>query len=102
LFRFHTISDGNAANEQFKISIVTLNQMLENLISRSFYDTDNQPVVLESFSRCTMDPSSANYIGRRIGTTDGTYGSKSTFVLVECDDASDTSDAFPAGFTGYS
>jgi hypothetical protein len=50
-----------------------------------------------------MDPSSANYIGRRIGTTDGTYGSKSTlFVLVECDDASDTSDAFPAGFTGYS
>jgi hypothetical protein len=34
-------------------------------------------------------------------TTGTTYGSKSTFVLVECDDASDTSDAFPAGFTGY-
>jgi hypothetical protein len=48
-----------------------------------------------------MDPTSNNYIARRIGTLDGTYASKSTYVLVELDDTSDTSDAFAAGFVGF-
>jgi len=48
-----------------------------------------------------MDVTSNNYIGRKIGTLDGTYGSKSSYILVEIDDSSDTSDAFPAGFVGY-
>jgi hypothetical protein len=103
LFRLWTISDGNAANEQFKISIVNIKPDAKefDLRIRSFYDTDAQPVILESYSRCNMDPSSANYIGRRIGTLDGVYVSKSAYVLVEVDDSSDTSDAFPAGFIGF-
>jgi hypothetical protein len=48
-----------------------------------------------------MDPTSANYVARRIGTTDGVYVSKSSYVLIEMDDTSDTSDAFPAGFVGF-
>ena len=102
LFRFHTISDGNAANEQFKISIVNIKPDTKefDVQIRSYYDTDAQPVVLEVFSRCVMDPASAYYIGRRIGTIDGTYGSRSSFVLVEIDDTVNNSDAFPAGFVG--
>jgi len=103
LFRLHTISDGNAANEQFKISIVNIKPDSKefDVRIRSFYDTDAQPTILESFSRCTMDPTSANFIGRRIGTLDGVYVSKSSYVLVECDETSDTSDTFPAGFIGF-
>ena len=103
LFKFHTISDGNAANEQFKISIVNINPDVKefDVYIRGFYDTDAQPLVLESFGRCTMDPTSNNYIGRKIGTLDGVYASKSVYVLVDIDDTSDTSDAFPAGFIGY-
>jgi phage tail sheath protein FI len=103
LFRLWTISDGNAANEQFKISIRNIkpNEKEFDIVVRGFYDTDAQPVILESFSRCSMDPNSNNYIKRRIGTLDGEYASKSSYILVECDDTSDTSDAFPAGFVGY-
>ena len=103
LFRFWTISDGNAANEQFKISIRNIN--LESgefdVIVRGFFDTDAQPTVLESFSRVTMDPSSNNYIARRIGTLDGEYPSKSSYVLIEMDKDADTSSMIPAGFIGY-
>jgi hypothetical protein len=103
LFRFWTISDGNAANEQFKISIrnIKLDTKEFDVIIRSYYDTDAQPTVLESFSKCSMDPTSNNYIARRIGTLDGVYPSKSKYVLAELDDSTNTSSAFPAGFIGF-
>ena len=103
LFKFVTISDGNAANEQFKISIVNIKPDAKefDVLVRGFYDTDARPTILESFSRCTMDPTSANFIGRRIGTLNGLYTSKSSYILVDLDEESDTSEAFPAGFVGY-
>lgn len=103
LFRLWTISDGNAANEQFKISIVNIKPDARefDVYVRGFYDSDDRPVVLESYTRCTMDPTSANFIGRKIGTIDGTYGSTSKYILVELETETDTADAFPAGFVGY-
>ena len=44
-----------------------------------------------------MDPSSRNFRSRKIGTLDGEFESNSNYVLVELDEESDTSDAFPAG-----
>lgn len=103
LFRLHTISDGNAANRQFKISIknIKLDDKEFDVEIRSYFDTDDKPVVLERFIRCTMDPTSANFIGKKIGTLDGEFASRSTYVLVELEEESDTSDAFPAGFVGF-
>jgi hypothetical protein len=103
LFRLWTISDGNAANKQFKISIRNIQPDLRefDLIVRAYNDTDARPVILEAFTRCSMNPSSNSYIAKRIGTLDGEYPSLSDYILVELETESDTSDAFPAGFVGY-
>ena len=103
LFRFTTISDGNSANDQIKISIVNIKPDVKefDVRIRDFYDTDDSPKVLETFSKCVMDPASNNYIGRMIGTLDGVYMSKSSYVLIEIDDTTNNSDAFPAGFVGF-
>ena len=103
LFRLWTISDGNAANRQFKISIRNIQPDAKefDLVVRSYFDTDARPNILESFSRCSMDPSSNNYIAKRIGSLDGEFPSVSNYVLVEVDTDSVVADAFPAGFVGY-
>ena len=48
-----------------------------------------------------MDPTSNNFIARKIGTSDGNYPSNSSYVLVELDTTTDTSNYFPACFVGY-
>jgi hypothetical protein len=102
LFRLITISDGNTANSEIKISIENIKPDSRefDIRIRSFFDTDVSPVTLERFSRCTMDPTSANFVGRRIGTLDGFYSSNSNYVLLELDTDENTSSSFPAGFTG--
>jgi hypothetical protein len=102
LFRLWTISDGDAANRQFKISIRNIQPDLKefDLQVRSYFDTDARPNVLESFTRCSMNPTANNYIAKRIGTLDGEFPSRSNYILIEMDD-SDNKDAFPCGFVGY-
>jgi len=103
LFRFWTISDGDSANTQFKVSIRNIlpDTRQFDVEIRAYNDTDARPVILERFSRCSMDPNDNGYIAKRIGTIDGEFVSRSSYILVELEEESDTSDAFPAGFVGY-
>lgn len=102
LFKFYSISDGDAANREIKISIQNINPItLEfDVIIRDWADTDDNLNVLETFSRCTMIQGQNNFIGQRIGTIDGEYDLRSKYVAIElAKDINPTS--FPAGFEGY-
>jgi hypothetical protein len=104
LFRFHTISDGEASNEQVKVSIVNIKPDLRefDVVVRAFHDTDANPVQLERFAKCNMNPASDDFIGRKIGDVEGDYVSRSSYILVEMAPNSEASvDSFPAGFEGY-
>lgn len=103
LFRFQTISDGDTANSEIKFSIVNIkpDDREFDVVIRKFNDTDANPVILERYSKCTMNPNSNNYIGKRIGTTNGDYLAISSHALVEMVDDETNSDSFPAGFEGY-
>lgn len=102
LFRFISISDGDSANQEIKISIGNIDPYTGefDVAIRSFYDTDANPVVLETYTKCTMIKGQSNYIGQRIGTYDGEYTLLSDYVMVEIADDLPL-DVFPAGFEGY-
>ena len=101
LFRFVTISDGNAANEDIKFSIVNIkpDERTFDLLIRKFNDTDTNVQTVEKFSKLTMDPTDNGFIARKIGTTDGEYPLRSEYVMVELADDFPIN-GFPAGFEG--
>jgi hypothetical protein len=103
LFRFISISDGASANKEIKISIQNIDPATKefDVIIRDFNDTDENVSVLESFTRCSFNPELNNYIGRRIGTIDGSFELRSSYVMLEINETASV-DAFPAGFEGYS
>ena len=102
LFKFISISDGDAANQEIKISITNIKpDTLEfDVVIRDFNDTDDNPVILEQFSRCNLTVGTTGYIAQRIGTSDGEYDLQSRYVMIEL--ASEIEPGvFPAGFEGY-
>jgi hypothetical protein len=102
LFKFISISDGNAANQEIKISITNIDPIsLEfNVIVRDFNDTDDNPIILETFSRCNLTIGTNGYLAQRIGTSDGEYDLQSKYIMVEM--ATELApEVFPAGFEGY-
>ena len=103
LFKVYTISDGNAANYQVKISIQKIrpDEGLFDLWVRDFYDTDETPVVLEKFTNLSMMEGESNYIGLRIGTFDGGYEAKSKYITVEIANEDGVESCVPCGFLGY-
>lgn len=103
LFRFHTISDGNAANSQIKVSIANIlpDEGFFDVIIRDYNDSDASPIVLERFSKCNMVPGDSNYIGLKIGTLNGDYELKSKYVMVEVIENDMTETCVPCGFLGY-
>lgn len=104
LFKLITISDGNAANFQVKVSIEKINPFdgTFDVVVRDFNDTDTNTVVLEKFTKCTMNRGESSFIGYKIGTSDGMYVTKSKYITVMlADNTTDFSGSVPCGFLGY-
>ena len=103
LFRFHTISDGNTANKEVKVSIqnIKTDEGTFEVVVRDINDTDEQPVYLERFTKCSLTPGEPNYIAYKIGSYDGVYESKSNFITVEVNETTAVRNSVPAGFLGY-
>ena len=103
LFRFHTITDGNNANYEVKVSIENIrpDEGVFDVIVRRIDDVDESIIPLERFGRCSMTPGDSNFIGFKIGTFDGLYESKSKYITVEVNDSTAARMSVPAGFIGY-
>jgi len=75
LFSFESLDDGIYASEKYKISISNLRASTDvdykfgtfNVEVRDINDTDDSPIIYESYVNCTLDPASSNYIGKLIG-----------------------------------
>jgi len=102
LFKLYTISDGNSANREVKVSFANMSYVNNtfDVLVRDFYDTDQNPVVIEKYSQCSMNPNLNNFIAKRIGSSDGEYALISKFVMIEVNLDAPT-DALPCGFEGY-
>lgn len=124
LFRFHTLGHGRATNDDLKVMLANIKQSPSPLatpfgtfdvVVRSFSDTDQKVVALETFTGVTLDPDSKNYLPRVIGdhveafdTTQrkfvgsGDFPNKSKFVRVEMDTSSNhPNESLPWGHRGY-
>lgn len=102
LFRFITISDGDASNRVVKVTLANMSfdGLVFDVLVRDYYDTDANPVVIEKYTNCTMDPSQNSFVGIKIGTADGEYEINSKYIMLELNPDAPT-DALPCGFEGY-
>jgi hypothetical protein len=121
LFRFVAIDSGDWTRNNLK---VTINNIVPpqnaaqkygtfDVEIRRIYDTDANKKIVESFSGCTLDQGSPNYVARKIGDTKyswddstrrleeiGTYQNNSKFVRVEMYSDNLDSSLVPFGILG--
>lgn len=132
LFRFEALDDGEYASKLYKVSISNIKASLDDsdpygtftVQIRDWNDTDQNPIVLESYPNCDLNPSSDRYIAKQIGdrkvffnfdaayTTErrvvatGKYDNVSKLVRVQVSDAVDRGNvpakSLPFGFRGLS
>lgn len=102
LFKFILVSDGSLANAQIKISIanISFGNGTFDVIVRDFFDTDQNPVVLEKFTNCSLNPSANSFVAKKIGSANGEFLLKSGYIMVDMDEEAPV-DALPCGFEGY-
>ena len=104
LFQFESISDGDSANKEIKLSIANIDIVNHtfDVIVRNFADTDATAAgtAYERWSNLSLNPSNVSYIGKVIGTTDESYPIKSRFITVNIAENIPTT-SVPAGFEGY-
>ena len=63
----NTLVSGSRDNIRWQITGVDEDTGTFNLLVRRGDDSDNQPVILETFAGISLDPDSNNYIARRVG-----------------------------------
>ena len=81
LFQFEALDDGEYANTLYKVAITNLKASLDDanpygtftVQIRDWNDTDVNPMVIESFPNCTLDPNAENYVAQVIGDRKVTY-----------------------------
>lgn len=86
LFHFEALDDGEFANTLYKISISNVkastneaNQFGTFTVEiRDYNDTDSNPLVLERYPNCSLNPKSSNYVARLIGDRHVTYNFDAT------------------------
>ena len=130
LFHFECISDGAVANNEYKVSISNLRRSIDpnykfgtfTVEIRKFDDTDHVPQVIERYVDCNLDPSSENFVAKKIGdkkavfnfdavndaerrlVVSGRYPNRSLHVRIVMDkrvyDRQLPEDALPFGFRG--
>ena len=64
------------------INNIDLERSEFDVIVRDFYDTDENMVVLEKYSRCSMNPDVAGYVARKVGTSNGDYTLNSKHIML--------------------
>lgn len=75
LFRIEALDDGAYANKLYKVSIANVKASADstnrygtfNLQIRDWNDSDINPVIIEQFTNCTLDPDSDNYVAKLVG-----------------------------------
>ena len=130
LFHIESLDDGAYASSKYKLSIADLQASTEknykygtfSVLLRDLKDTDDNPVVYESFNRCSLDPNAKNFIARMIGdqkvklsldvddedekrlVREGTFPNNSTRIRVVMSDevlrGEVPDEALPFGFKG--
>lgn len=86
LFHVEALDDGEFANKLYKIAISNIKASTDesNLFGtftlevRDFNDTDANPVILERYPLCTLNPNDDNYVARVVGDRHVTYNFDTT------------------------
>lgn len=122
LFRFWSVGDGQYTTNLFKVTVSNIRA--SNSLNTGYTtdipddyddykfdvsirpmgnpDTNAIPFTNEIYSKCSMNPKSVDYIGKKIGTRNGDYSGTSKYVTVEInEDDENIALTFPAGFLGY-
>ena len=116
LFRIVAKNTGRWASRNIKVSIQDIRVSADpanaygsfTVAIRAMNDTDNRPRILEQFNNCNLNPSSENYVARKIGdkyltwddtdrryTSIGDFNSKSDFIYVSMNTQVDEGKANP-------
>jgi len=75
-----SLASGSADNVRWQIVSPDTGSGTFSLLIRQGNDTDNEPVVLETWTNLSLDPTQPNYIARVLGDSYQTYNSTGNYI----------------------